>query len=202
MCHVRIQDTSFAATMPALTSENQAGETARLFLAICPGEADRLALSAHVDNWQWPAEAARYAPQDWHVTLHFIGPVPRQRVAELGAGLAVPLLPFELRFGEPALWPHGLAVLLPVAVPEALQQLHARLAQALHRLDLRADARPYRPHVTLARHAARALPPRPWPAFGWPVAGYALLESTGESGQRYRVLWRYGTPVAGPFLPP
>ena len=35
---------------------------------------------------------------------------------ELRAGLDVAVMPFELRFGEPMLWPHGLAVLLPMAV--------------------------------------------------------------------------------------
>src|SRR3989338_1379806 len=104
--------------------------TGRLFLALCPDEAVRAVLAVHGQAWQWPADAVRYMPADWHVTLHFIGSVPRLRIDELRAGLAVPVTPFELRFGEPALWPHDLAVLLPVAVPEALQQLHARLGQA------------------------------------------------------------------------
>lgn len=165
---------------------------ARLFLALCPGEDVKAALTAHGGAWQWNAGAARYTPADWHVTLHFIGPVARQRVDELCAGLAVPCVPFELRFGQPELWPHGLAVLLPEAVPEGLQQLHASLGQALQRLGLKTDPRPHRPHFTLARHAEQALLPVQRPVFDWHVEGYALMESTGEAGQRYRVLQRYG----------
>lgn len=168
-------------------------DTGRLFLALCPGEAVQAALAAHADSWQWNANAARYAPADWHVTLHFIGPVARQRVDELRARLAVPFAPFELRLGQPELWPHGLAVLLPEAVPEGLQRLHAALGQVLQRLGLKTDPRPYRPHFTLARHAALALPPlqRPW--LDWRVQGYALMESTGQAQERYRVLQQYGS---------
>ena len=167
-------------------------ETARLFLALCPGEDVKTALAAHSDAWQWNIGAARYAPPDCHITLHFIGPVARQRLDELRAGLAVPMTPFELRFGQPELWRHGLAVLLPEAVPEGLQQLHASLGQALQHLGLKTDPRPYRPHFTLARHAQDAQPPPQRSLFDWQVEGYALMESTGQAPQRYRVLQRYG----------
>lgn len=165
--------------------------TARLFLALLPGEAEQAALAAHAAAWRWNADAARYAPPDWHVTLHFIGPVPRSRLDELKAALAVPVTPFELRFGEPMLWPHGLAVLLPMATPPALQALHDLFGVRLRQLGLRTDERPYRPHLTLARRAARAVPPKP-PAWGWSVHGYALMESTGRPETRYRALRRYG----------
>lgn len=164
---------------------------ARLFLAVLPDAAVKEALAVHVGAWRWNPDAARYASEDWHVTLHFIGAVPRERIDELRAALVVSVPPFALRFGEPALWPHGIAVLQPMALPEGLQQLHARLAHVLHRLGLRTDEQPYQPHVTLARHAAQATPPQKYPAFDWPVHGYALVESTGQAQQRYRVLQRY-----------
>ncbi|MDO8250330.1 MAG: RNA 2',3'-cyclic phosphodiesterase [Rhodoferax sp.] len=168
--------------------------TARLFLALMPGEAMKAELVKHSDLWHWPADAAHYAPADWHVTLHFIGSVPRERLDELRAGLAVPLTPFDLRLDLPELWPHGLAVLGAEAVPEALQQLHAELGQALQRLGLRADPRPFRPHLTLARHAALARPPLSRPVLDWHVDAYVLMASTGDVLQRYRVLqWYRGT---------
>lgn len=168
----------------------EAPTEARLFLALVPGEAVRAELGAHTQAWRWNDGALRYAPPDWHVTLHFIGPVPRTRLDELRAALAQPFTPFELRFGEPALWPHGLAVLLPMAAPPALQALHDRLGERLRRLGLRTDERPYRPHLTLARRAEQAVPPAP-PAWGWMVRGYVLMESTGRPEARYRVLQRF-----------
>lgn len=165
---------------------------ARLFLALCPPQAVNDALVAHAMAWHWNAEARRYAPADWHLTLHFLGAVPRERMEGLRTALAVPLRPFTLRFGQPLLWPHGLAVLLPIALPEALQRLYDQLGQRLRQLGLPTEDRAFRPHITLARGAVRARPPKQGPAWGWPVRGYALMESTGEAGQRYRVLQHYG----------
>ena len=173
-----------SATGPA------AAAPARLFLALLPGLAVRAAVDQHAQAWRWPPQAAPYAPADWHVTLHFIGAVPRTRLTELQSALDAPLAPFELRFGVPMLWPHGLAVLLPMAVPPALQRLHDQLGVRLRRLGLRTDERAYRPHLTLARRAEEALPPPP-PAWGWSVRGYVLMESTGRPEARYRVLQRF-----------
>lgn len=164
--------------------------SARLFLALCPTPEVQAALALHRDQWQWNAGAALYRPGDWHLTLHFIGPVPVDRLDELRAGLALPIAPFDLGLGQPELWPHGVAVLCPETVPEGLQQLHAGLAHALRRLGLRTERRDFRPHLTLARHAQAARPPSR-PVMGWHVAAYALMESTGQAGQRYRVLQNY-----------
>lgn len=173
-------------------SHPRVDDTARLFLALIPTMEVLAALSQHRDQWQWRADAACYAPQDWHVTLHFIGSVAVPRLSELCAALAVPMQPFDLRFGQAALWPHGLAVVCPTRVPEGLQRLHARLGEALQGLGLTTDTRPLRPHITLARHAHACVPPRQCPLFDWPVAGYSLVRSTGRVAQRYRVLQHYG----------
>jgi RNA 2',3'-cyclic 3'-phosphodiesterase len=112
-------------------------------------------------------------------------------------GADVPLEPFDLVLDQPKVWPHGLAVLCPPELPAALRDLHARLGQALRGLGLALalDARPYAPHVTLARHAAAAIPPAAcapvrWPV-RWPVRGFALVLSTGLKAPRYRVIRQY-----------
>ena len=170
--------------------------SARLFLALVPGNAVKADLALHRDTWRWAQNTALYEPADWHITLHFIGSVSRNRLDPLRAGLQVPLTPFDLRFGQPELWSGGVAVLCPSAVPDALQQLHAHLAQALQYLGEKTDSRPYRPHVTMARRARNALLPQQEPGFSWPVEGYSLMESTGQSTQRYRVLQHYGPGLA------
>ena len=70
----------------------------------------------------------------------------------------------------------------------ALAAWRAGLAQSLLEAGLPCDARPLRPHLTLARAApgaslpaAPALPP-------WPLSGFALVAS---GGGRYRTLARY-----------
>ena len=173
--------------------QNPVHNSARLFLALVPGEDVRAAVVRHRDQWRWNKGEAQYAPQDWHVTLHFIGSVARHRLDELCAGLHAPITPFDLHFGRPELWSRGLAVLCPTDMPEVLRQLHSRLGQDLQRLGLQADSRPYRPHITLARHAQEALLPPTQPTFVWHVADYALMESTGQAHQRYRVVHQYRT---------
>jgi 2'-5' RNA ligase len=161
---------------------------ARLFLALWPDPAVRLALADWAGGWAWPVGAKVVAPERWHLTLHFIGPVPEARLTEVAQGLQVPVEPFNLRFGAVARWSGGLVVLAPQAVPEALGQLHERLAAALRQLGLPVEARPPRPHITLARKAATAVPPSRAAAFDWPARGYALVQSQGG----YRTLARYG----------
>lgn len=103
-------------------------------------------------------------------------------------GFAVPFAPFRLDVGTPVLWPHGIAVLEPLAVPPGLIALHARLGEALVSLGLEPEARAYRPHVTMARRANGVAVPEIASALAWDVAGYALVESQGGT---YTVLREY-----------
>lgn len=163
----------------------------RLFLALWPDDDARQQLTAHVRQWAWPPACAQCLPEDWHLTLHFIGPVYAGRVADVIALAAVPLQPFTLTLDKPSRWPHGLAVLGTSQMPTPLRALHECLGVALHGLDLPVDSRPYQPHVTLARRAAEAITPaRPKPVV-WQVRRYALVVSTGFAGPRYRVIHQY-----------
>ena len=160
---------------------------ARLFIALWPDPGIRAELAAWRDRWSWPRQASPVRSEQLHATLHFIGDVPDERIAELVAALRVPFAPFTLDFGHCALWPHGIAVLEPDAAPEPLLKLHESLGQVLARLGLPVDARPFRPHVTMARRAERATLPPPGPAIGWPVDHYALM----SSDRGYVTLQRY-----------
>jgi len=165
---------------------------ARLFLALWPTPAVRGKLLAWRDAFDWPPGSALVAPEKLHLTLHFIGPVVRERIDEVGDGLAVATGSFELRFGRAELWPGGIAVLRPLVDPDALLALHRRLGEALRALDLPTEARPYRPHVTFARKAAgAALRFEPEP-LRWRVRSHALVESRPGRGGGYVVLRRYG----------
>lgn len=161
---------------------------ARLFLALWPPPAVRDALLAQMQQWQWNSVARRTPPERLHMTLHFIGAVPELRLDELKAQLRVPCVPFTLELARPEVWPGGIAVLCSTQTPSALQSLHAQLGQRLRDLGLPVDARPLRPHVTLARKAQGARWPARRDAIAWDVrGGYALVRSLGN-GQGYRTL--------------
>ena len=160
----------------------------RLFVALWPDPQVRQVLHSWRDAWQWPRGATPVTPERLHMTLHFLGNVSNERIAELREALAVPFESFELEFGIARLWPHGIAVLEPHAAPARLLQLHADLGMALERLGVPVDERSFKPHVTMARRAAKATVPENGPPLMWAVDGYALMES-GAGG--YRVLRQY-----------
>lgn len=161
---------------------------ARLFLALWPNAALRHQLAHWQDGWRWPRSATPTRMDRLHVTLHFLGEVDDAVTDHLVAALDVPCEPFDLRLGRNALWHHGLAVLEPLGVPPQLAALHARLSAAVAAAGLAVDSRPYRPHVTLARRAEKALVETDGPPIAWPVSGYALVQSTVEG---YAVLARW-----------
>ncbi len=169
---------------------SEGGDTARLFLAVWPEAAARQALADWVAGWHWPRGAKPVPADRWHLTLHFIGPVPRARLAGLVPRLRVAAPRFALGLSALEHWSGGLVVLVPSAaepLPAGLAALHGALAEALAREGLPVEPRPYRPHVTLARRAAGARPPAGGLALRWPATGYALVESR----QGYRTLARY-----------
>ncbi len=163
----------------------------RLFLALWPDPAVRHALRERRDLWDWPRGASPVHPDKLHVTLHFLGSVPSERVPDLRRGFAVPFIPFELTFGVPKLWHNGIAVLEPSNEPPELLELHAQLTNSLVALGLQPEARKYRPHVTFARRASGVVVPADSPPLVWKVDGYALVESHPENGGVYQVLETY-----------
>ena len=163
----------------------------RLFLALWPDAAVREQIAAHATTWSLPAGRGRMSPDDWHVTLHYIGSVAADRIPAVADALEVRCEPFELVLDQPRMWPRGLAVVEAAAVPAPLEALHAALAESLRRLDLPVEQRRLRPHLTLARRAEAAVPPKDAAPVVWPAQGYGLVVSTGRPEQRYAVLRGY-----------
>ena len=163
---------------------------ARLFIGLWPDDGVRAALADHQAGWRWPPRAARVARERLHLTLHFLGPVARDRLPALEQALGtVPPARFALRWDGTEVWPGGIAVLRPAPHP-ALLALHAALGDRLCALGLPLERRAFRPHLTVARKAdgAEAAPP---PAGDWAVQGFVLVESL-PAGAGYRVAWRSG----------
>lgn len=166
-------------------------DKARLFLALWPGPEVRAAITQHRDAWRWPTKAAPVRPEKLHLTLHFIGDVERKRLPELQRQLRVHFEPFRLQLGYPELWPHGIAILRPLMIPDGIMQLQAALGCALRHLDLPVDAREFQPHITLARHAGEAALPEQQPLIAWDVDSYVLVESEFDADRTYTILARY-----------
>ena len=113
------------------------------------------------------------------------------RIIALQDALALPFTGFDLVLERATVWPRGIAVLQPGAAPLVLTNLQRGLGAALQREGVALEARPWQPHVTLARRAEGAAPPDDGRALRWRVRGYALVESRLGSNGGYRVLQRY-----------
>lgn len=162
----------------------------RLFLALWPDHAVRRQLASAQQAWHWPVRAARVPPDRLHLTLHFLGEVQERDAHALAAALPPCTAPFTLRLDRAALWPQGIAVLESSDTPAGLAALHADLGALLHTQGLRVEARAFRPHVTLARHAQGAMPPAEPQAIEWAVHGYALVRSHAGTPLRYEPIAR------------
>lgn len=161
----------------------------RLFIALWPPPEVREAIATAAQVIAWPAGARPIAQSKLHLTLHFLGDVDDSTVPALRDALAVRAACFELRLDRLQAWPGGWLVLCPGGVPAALVQLHADLAQRLSALGLRVEARAFKPHVTLARHAPAGCAQHDLTPVQWPVRGHALVCSEPQRGYAVLQAW-------------
>ncbi|RCK80827.1 MAG: 2'-5' RNA ligase [Candidatus Ozemobacter sibiricus] len=120
-------------------------------------------------------------PHQMHLTLAFLGAVPADRLAVVlaaGQQAAARVGPFPLRLGDTDCFPNQQqprVLYVQVAAPPLLRlasDLQAALAEW-------ADAKPFRPHLTLARQRAAGRPPHHAMRFdhAWTVESFDLIRS-------------------------
>lgn len=165
--------------MSASPAPQRLGAAHRLFFALWPDAPNRAALARAVAAVA-PAAGEAVPAENLHVTLEFLGAVPATRIGELAdLGAAIVLPPTELRFDSVEWWRHAAALVARATVPPPqLLEAQAQLRRELGARGFRVDARPFRPHVTLARRV-RTEPARgPVAELRLAVRELALLEST------------------------
>jgi 2'-5' RNA ligase len=168
----------------------------RLFVAL---ELPAPARSALADVEVDPAVWRPVAPASLHVTLAFLGSREPSDVALIEPSLALEGAAPLLAFGDVLLLPPRRARVLTVALEDrsgTLGALQTRIAGALAAAGVYTpEARPFRPHVTVARLRPRVRPP------GSAALALDPLEFRGEavtlfasrlhpSGARYEPLYR------------
>jgi 2'-5' RNA ligase len=175
-----------------------AAATHRLFFALWPDAPARAALVrlaheiAHHGHGKAPRE------DNLHITLAFLGPIAAERVGALeriGRAAATGITPFGLSLERVGGTGFGIAWLSPDGLPPSLAALHAALAAGLAREGFPTERRMFRPHLTLARHCARAAHRGAVQPVHWAVERLSLVESTlAAGGSRYREVagWALG----------
>jgi 2'-5' RNA ligase len=130
-------------------------------------------------------------PDQWHVTLVFLGEVPAARRAALLAGAhAIQASPFTLTFDAIEYWRRPRVVCMTASVtPAPLHDLVETLRAAVQGEGFELDLRPYRPHVTLARKVFAAQEFKLPEPIAWPAHRFTLVRSvTDPAGSRYEPL--------------
>ncbi len=163
----------------------------RLFFALWPDEATRKALARSTRALARHCGGRPVPPQNFHITLAFLGNVPDERLdAVRDAAAGCRLEPLTLLLDRVGYFPAPQVLWLgPSQAPGQLAQFAADLTAALTTAGQPPDARPFQPHLTIARKVLSASGLRQPRPVAWPVAGFALVESrTDAEGARYRVL--------------
>jgi 2'-5' RNA ligase len=166
----------------------------RLFFALWPTDSLRVALAPRLCALQPRGVGRPQSPQQWHVTLEFLGPVPASRVAAAQeAAEAVRAGPFELVFDAVEHWRRPEVLCLVASeVPPALDGLVRELRAGLAARGFLPERRAFRAHLTLARKLHRPVAVGPFEPLRWTADEFALVESVTErAGSRYTPLARW-----------
>jgi 2'-5' RNA ligase len=169
----------------------------RLFFALWPDAPLRAELESRLPALTRNERGRVQRPDQWHVTLVFLGPVPLERKsAALAAADVVGAAPFAIEFDRLEHWrrPQVLSLVASV-VPAALAALVADLRAALAERGFEPEMREYRAHVSLARKITRAPSTALHEPIRWPADRFALVRSvTDPAGSRYEPLhwWNLG----------
>lgn len=166
------------------------GARTRLFFALWPDAGVRDTLAALAAEAQTVC-GGRVTPREKiHLTLFFVGDFARSRLAALEAAAAsLSTAPFDLALDLLGHWRHNRIVWAGASkCPPALAALAHDLQAALARAGVHGEERPYVPHITLVRNAARAPDVAALPTCAWRAREFVLVESVPAArGVRYDV---------------
>ncbi len=177
----------------------------RLFVGLAVDEAVKetlerltLRLRAKDDGLRWST------PDQWHVTLVFLGEVDDEARARLLRELAEVQRPaLMLRMEQLGVFERAGILHAEVEVSPELLQLYEAVAAAVRRVGLEVEDRPYRAHITLARsrnrdgrktmERLRRSAEQQRLSARWKATEFLLYESQlSPSGSRYVVRERFG----------
>jgi 2'-5' RNA ligase len=174
-------------------------QTCRLFFALWPEPAQQVALSQATRHEVERSGGQAVPPQNFHITLVFIGSVPQSdvdRIVRIASRVAeeVGPEPAEISLDLFEHWKKPRIVCLTTQLPasDRASRIAELLRNGLTAAGLTPDPRPLRPHITLARKVSRGGTLEMIPPVHWTFREFALIESqTGPAGSVYRCRARF-----------
>ncbi len=173
-------------------------DSSRLFFALWPENQTRLELV----RLSRSIEAKGFRPvhpQNVHVTLVFLGNVDVASELLIKCSVAgISAKPFVLTFDQLSYWSRPKILCLTCSqLHDEVEMLVDALNREVASCGLQTDTRPYKPHITLARHA-RYLPDIKLEPIVWRAESFCLVESCSEpEGVCYKVReqWPFIKPI-------
>jgi 2'-5' RNA ligase len=171
----------------------------RLFFALWPDEALRQRLQEAAITIPVAAGGRRVPGANLHLTLHFIGNIYFEQMDCLQAAARSVNAPgFDLTLDVQGYFKKPQVAWLGCAKPPvALGDLHRQLGRCLQTCEYQPEARPYHPHLTVARKSGSIAADACFAPIEWPVTGFALIEvqaiTSGSitKGVQYRAVETY-----------
>ena len=157
-------------------------DSSRLFYALWPDDHTRLDLVRL--NRSIEAKGFRpVQPHNIHVTLVFLGNVDAASELLLKHSVTgISAKPFTLTFDQLSYWSRPKVLCLTCSqLPDEVEKLVTALNREVASCGLQTDTRPYKPHITLARHA-KYLPDINFEPIVWRAESFCLVESCSEPG--------------------
>jgi 2'-5' RNA ligase len=161
----------------------------RAFFALWPGDGERRELHAKAVEVAARARGRAIAVEKLHLTLVFLGEIDERTVRCLTAGAGrVRAAQVDLAMSRIGCWPRaGVAWIAPLEVPDPLVRWQRELVAVAQECGVRPEARPWAPHLTLARRATQALPDERCAPVLLGIRELRLVRSDLASG-RYEVI--------------
>jgi RNA 2',3'-cyclic 3'-phosphodiesterase len=179
-----------------------AAQTHRLFFALWPSDRLRERIAEVTREPAGKSRGRLTQPNNFHITLAFVGEVPEDRLAAaLQAGAETIAPPFELVLEQVELLRRSHVLCLTASqVPPELVTLEQALQAQLSAQQFRLRRQALRPHLTLVRDVPRWQPPVAVRPVRWPVQEFVLVGSQlARGGSVYSIRGRWPLAKAQPI---
>ncbi len=173
----------------------------RAFFALMPDDSARARLAVMAGEVARRCRGRMVLSEHVHLTLAFIGDVPGEAIESLCvAGDKLSKDGAMLEFDLLGAWrASGVAWIAPSSIPPQVLALHDELATVLGGAGFTVDARPFRPHVTLARRCVSPPQRARCAPIPWRVDRLCLIGSVlRPEGPLHRELRSWPLRVAAP----
>jgi 2'-5' RNA ligase len=163
----------------------------RVFFALWPDAATREAIESFTRDAVAECGGKPVATDKFHMTLRFIGAADAGAMSRMRrAAERVHTEPLRFKLDQLGFWPEPAVFWLGCRkAPDMLLRLVVNLNTELGSEGFLVETRPFKPHVTLARHARRAPEMELHEPVEWVSDRFVLVGSrTDENGATYTVL--------------